>query len=247
MAFIDRIKLFWRARKYQVKTDPGGIAYLISALSPGQTVMDIGAHKGGYLHFMRKAVGPQGHVVAFEPQFKLHDYLAGMKFKCRWDNVTLERIALSDTSGTAELFIPGNTVSEGSSPGASIALVGDPATGRTETVATMTLDDYVTKFDIAPALLKIDVEGNELAVFRGGEQTLRRLRPKILVEIEARHVGRDQAEQTFRFLTDLGYSGRFIEGRDLRPLDKFDFDVHQVPGGKRWYCNNFVFEIRQGS
>ena len=66
--------------------------------------------------------GPQGHVVAFEPQFKLHDYLAGMKFKCRWDNVTLERIALSDTSGTADLFIPGNAVSEGSSPGASIAL-----------------------------------------------------------------------------------------------------------------------------
>jgi FkbM family methyltransferase len=242
MTLLDNVKLAWRARKYQRKTDPGGIAYLIDKIGPGQTVMDIGAHKGGYLYFMRKAAGPQGHVIAFEPQLKLHDYLARMKFKCRWDNVTLERIALSDTSGTAELFIPGNTVSEGSSPGASIALPGDPASGRTETVATITLDDYVTKYDLAPALLKIDVEGNELALFRGGAQTLRRLRPKILVEIEARHVGRDQAEQTFRFLQDLGYTGRFIEGRDLRALDEFDFDVHQALDGKRWYCNNFVFE-----
>jgi hypothetical protein len=109
-------------------------------------------------------------------------------------------------------------------------------------VATITLDDYVTKYDLSPALLKIDVEGNELALFRGGADTLRRLRPKILVEIEARHVGRDQAEQTFRFLTDLGYAGRFIEGKNYRPLAEFDFDRHQQPGGAGWYCNNFVFE-----
>lgn len=242
MMLLDSIKLAWRARKYQRKTDPGGIAFLIDKIGQGQTAMDIGAHKGGYLYFMRKAAGPQGHVIAFEPQLKLHDYLAGMKFKCRWDNVTLERIALSDSTGTAELFIPGNTVSEGSSPGASIALAGDPASGRTETVATITLDDYVTKYDLSPALLKIDVEGNELALFRGGAHTLRRLRPKILVEIEARHVGRDQAEQTFRFLTDLGYAGRFIEGKYYRPLAEFDFDRHQQPGGTGWYCNNFVFE-----
>jgi hypothetical protein len=79
--------------------------------------------------------------------------------------------------------------------------------------------------------MKCDVEGHELAVLRGAEQTLRRCLPTILIEIEQRHQGGDIRE-TFAFLTDLGYGGHFLRDRDLCALEEFDLDRDQrVPRG----------------
>jgi len=90
--------------------------------------------------------------------------------------------------------------------------------------------------------LKIDVEGNELNIFRGGVDTLKKYKPKILVEIEARHVGQDKAVETFDFLEALGYKGYIIADLSYLPLTEFNFDKHQNTGDKGNYCNNFIFE-----
>lgn len=240
---LQKTKLTIRANKYRKKHDAGGIAYMHSVISAGDTVFDIGAHKAGYLYFMAKLTGPTGNVYAFEPQRALYNYVVKMKALFAWNHVVVEHLALSDSTGSTELFIPINKADSTSSPGASIV---SPQPGKqimnTETVQTDSLDTYCQKNEIVPSFLKIDVEGNELKVFKGAQQILATYKPKILVEIEARHIGKEQAVQTFRFLETLGYKGRFIRGVDLLPLTEFQFEVHQNTTNMKQYCNNFVFD-----
>jgi FkbM family methyltransferase len=241
--FIEKIKLLIRANKYKVKKDKGGIAYINDTIQKGQTALDIGAHKAAYLYFMVKKVGNQGKVFAFEPQRILYNYLNKIKNIFRWDNVTVERLALSDTEGVVTLYIPAKKIRKGYSPGATILENKKHLDyGLNESIDTESLDSYCTRKNVKPSFLKIDVEGNELKIFKGGITTLKNFKPKILVEIEARHVGREKAQETFDFLEALGYDGHFIDDRNSIPIADFDFDRHQNIKDMENYCNNFIFE-----
>ena len=206
MKFIEKFKLTHRALKYKNRDDIGGIAYINNAIKEGNTVLDIGAHKGGYLYYMQKLVGKKGQVHAFEPQSMLFQYLEKMKPIMHWDNVTINNIALSDNDSTATLYIPSNLTGQSSSPSATIYEQHNlGAVTKTETVHTTSLDQYCEKHQIKPDVLKIDVEGNELKVFKGAIQILQKYKPKIIVEIEAVHVGQERVLETIAFLTQLGY------------------------------------------
>ena len=243
MKLIELIKLRLRADKYKNKNDKGGIAYICSSIKKGQTVLDIGAHKAGYLYFILKQVGKNGRVFAFEPQLKLYQYITKIKALFDWGNLAIENLALSDSAGTVTLYIPTNKGSKESSPGATIAGHKDQTfKGTTQAVSTETLDSYCNRYNIKPDFLKIDVEGNELKVFQGGINTLKVNKPKILVEIEARHVGQERVLQTFKFMESLGYKGSFLHGLKHIPLADFSFDKYQNLINKKDYCNNFVFE-----
>ncbi len=243
MKLIEQLKLRFRAGKYKNRNDRGGIAYIESVIKKGQTVFDIGAHKAGYLYFMVKRVGRQGKVFAFEPQSALYRYIQKIKALFRWDHVTIEHLALSDSAGAVTLYIPTNKVSKGSSPGATIVEKKDRGdTGITETVMTETLDTYCIQRQIKPDFLKIDVEGNELRIFRGGAETLKKYKPRVLVEIEARHVGQEKVLETVEFMETLGYKGYFIHGLQRIPFSEFSFDKYQHTGDMKNYCNNFIFE-----
>lgn len=243
MKFIEGIKLKLRANKYKTKNDIGGIAYINSTIEKGQTVFDIGAHKAGYLYFFVKQVGSKGRVVAFEPQSNLYQYIKKIKELFKWDNVTLEHLALSDHAGTVTLYIPTKKAGKGSSPGATIVdQKGAANFAKTENVSTETLDSYCKQHNIKPDFLKIDVEGNEFNVFKGGVETLKKYKPKIFVEIEARHVGKEKVVETFEFLQKLGYQGKFVYGLAYKPLSEFDFEKYQNTEDKNNYCNNFIFE-----
>src|ERR1035437_8331082 len=78
-------------------------------------------------------------------------------------------------------------------------------------VATCSLDGYLMQRGSVPDFLQIDVEGAELAVLRGAEATLRKARPKILIEIH----GWDCPEtvEVSKFLTRLGYQRTILGQR----------------------------------
>lgn len=243
MKFIELTKLRYRANRYKNKHDQGGIAYILSNIQSGQTVLDIGAHKGGYLYFILNRVGRKGSVVAFEPQAALYQYIKKLKTILSWDQLTIEHLALSNAAGKVTLYIPTNKVKKATSPGATIVEQPERSDfGATEEVATDTLDAYCHRHHLQPDFLKIDVEGNELRIFKGGVNILKTYKPKILVEIEARHVGQEKVLETFEFMESLGYRGYFIHGLDRKPLAAFSFDKYQDTVKMADYCNNFVFE-----
>ena len=243
MKWVELIKLQLRAKKYRTKDDIGGVDFMLGTIHKGDTVLDIGAHKGGYLYLMLKQVGKQGKVVAFEPQTVLFDYLIHMKRILKWGNVTIEHIALSDTETETTLFIPTNNVSKASAPGATILNNRErDDIGFTEKVNTDSLDHYCSVYNINPDFLKIDVEGNELNIFKGGMNTLKKNKPKIIVECDAGYVGETQVLETFELLKGLGYNGSFIFESQRLPLSEFSFAKYQDRNNTGFFCNNFIFE-----
>jgi FkbM family methyltransferase len=242
MKIFESIKLLHRVYKYS-KSDKGEFAYIKKSIKKGGLVFDIGAHKAGYLYQMLQQTGKGGNLIGFEPQQILFTYLEKIKNLFHWDNVVIEHIALSNVSGQSNLYLPALLHGKLSSPSATIVEhENDINFQTTEKVIITTLDAYCEKHQLIPQFLKVDVEGNELKVFKGAEAILKKHRPKILVEIEARHIGKAQVMETIHFLESLGYQGKIIQGTHFIPTTEFSFEKFQDFSNKATYCNNFIFE-----
>jgi len=243
MILTEKFILWYRARNYKNKYDKGGISYLTSVIKEGQTIIDVGAHKAGYTYWMLKKLKKTGRIFSIEPQQVLYQYIKKLKHEFNWKNVSVENIALSDKVGTATLYIPVSKQTKASSPEATIfEHKGHRSNCLTEEVKTETLDSFCARHQIEPDFLKIDVEGNELKVLQGGIHTLKTCKPKIMMEIESRHVGQDQVLETIKFMKDMGYEGHFIHGYNRIPVESFSFEKHQNINDIRNYCNNFTFQ-----
>jgi FkbM family methyltransferase len=135
----------------------------------GDQVLDIGAAAGYYTLLAAKLVGPAGRVVAFEPDPTNLRYLRAHVLQNGLDQVSVLPIALADSSGTARF---------GSGTGSGTGRLTDE--GQAE-VAVRRLDDLAAEKCFAPQRVKIDVEGAEVAVLRGGERLIREHRPTIFL------------------------------------------------------------------
>lgn len=159
--------------------EPTETAVLRDLLQPGDTFVDVGACFGYYTLIASKRVGPEGRVIAFEPDPEnfavLHHNVEANG--CR--NVVLVQKALSNKPGTLELHVtPRN---KGAS---SFFESKDTRDGGTVVeVEAVTLDDYLAASGDRPDLVKIDTEGAEGYILEGMRQTLHRL-PKTRVVME---------------------------------------------------------------
>ena len=233
---VQKLKWLYRALRYRYRLEPQEIRLLQRHLAAGDTAVDVGAHKGAYTWWMRRAVGESGAVYAFEPQPALADRLRALVAAGGYGNIVVENLGLSSTSGRMMLHVPAG----GSSPGASLESSGEG--GGSFPVNVTTLDEY---FDADEArrirLLKCDAEGHELEVFRGAQRLLAEAGPCLLFECERRHRRSGSVEEVFAFLQDFGYRGWFVERGGCRELDQFDPEVHQTRIGVPGYVNNFLF------
>lgn len=240
---FDYLRLIYRAWRYRLRDDKSEIRELRRLLRKGDVAIDIGCHKGAYLFWMRSSVGYSGRIMAFEPQPALAQKLDLLIRFCGWKNVTLYKVALSSGESEADLYLPKKSVV--SSPGATLESLGDASDHGTRTVRvrTLRLDNLLPARRAEPSvrLIKCDVEGHELDVFRGAEQLLRREGPILLFECEQRHHKDRDMSEVFEFLQSLRYEGQFFGPGDLLyPIAEFDSAIHQQPG-KLPYCNNFLF------
>lgn len=241
---------FWyRALRARWRDQRAEIGALTAALRPGEAAADVGANKGSDPPWLSRAVGPSGRVVAFEPQPALADYLVRACRAARLENVVVEAAGVSEAGGTRTLFVPG---AGGPSPGASLE---PPAPGggvaRRIAVPVVRLDDYFRAEPRRVGAIKVDVEGHELAVLRGAEETLSHHGPVVVFECEIRHVGPEGLSAALDFFAARGYRGAFVRRGRLVPLEDFDPAVHQRASGERFwaapgYCNNFVMSRHAG-
>ena len=77
--FWLRTRLLHRAWRYRLRIERPEILFLLEHLAPGQTAVDVGAHKGAFTYWMDRLVGPTGHVLAFEPIPELAAYLGRVR------------------------------------------------------------------------------------------------------------------------------------------------------------------------
>lgn len=242
---FSKAKFIYRAFKYRFRNDKSELKYVINSIKQGQLVLDIGSHKGGYLHWICKAVGSTGQVIAFEPQPILHTYLASSISAFGHTNIDLHHAGVSVQQGSMDLYIP---KADGlTSPGATFEKRKNTDKGHFIKVPVYQLDKLLEDRKQKVSFIKMDVEGHELEVFKGAEDILTKDAPKILVECENRHLNGITVFDVFEYLKGLGFEGHFFYQGIRLPLDKFDPEVHQAVVGnqivdKKNYANNFTFE-----
>ncbi len=233
--FSNKARFLWRAWRYRLLIDPAEIKAIRKCLSAGQVAVDIGCHKGAYAYWMDREVGKTGQIYAFEPQKLLYRKLEKNIIELGMNSVRLHNMGLSSEPGELEIFIPGG----GSSPEATLQPRED-GEGERYLVEVTTLDHVLAQETRPVRLIKCDVEGHELEVFKGAEQTLRKHRPAVLFECEERHrLG--GMKEVFTYLESLGYQGRFFLGRKQLPLARFSLDYQKQ--GIKPYANNFLFQV----
>lgn len=163
------------------------ISFLIRKLvHPGDTVLDIGANVGLHTVFLSSLTGKEGRVIAFEPVSEMAEKLSANCAFNRAENVTLIESALGEDAGEAKIQANlGDPGMEGTnSMIASVHVLNRPDRYEERTISVKRLDDIAAELKISDRLdfIKIDTEGFEPMVIRGGLETIRKTRPVLLVE-----------------------------------------------------------------
>ena len=140
-------------------------------VSPGSTVVDVGANLGTCTLALAKMVGPSGRVLSFEPQPLISQLLCSSVTINGLTNVRVLPYAVSDQRVWMHMEEPDPTADQNF----GAAMLG--VTGRP--TPAVQLDAFVLgRCD----LIKIDAEGHEANVLKGAELTLQRARPVVYFE-----------------------------------------------------------------
>lgn len=185
------------------------VKLLKMTLRPGMVVVDVGANIGEISMVAARCVGREGSVIAFEPVGSIADTLAEHVRVNALNQVIIRREALGK-EGRSKVPIYascGQTVPDEHEGLAS--LYGEGGNGEPiDYVSITTLDEVVASLSLARIdLIKIDVEGGELACLQGAETVLRRFKPSLIVEIQefSAHQAGWEVEELFQYLSVLGY------------------------------------------
>ena len=144
-----------------------------SWLRSGDCMIDVGANAGYLSAVALDCVGRRGRVLEFEAAPAHHEELAWLvRLNPGW-NVTGEHCAVGAHDGTIELFLSSNRGWHSTVPG--FDLTGTPPLGSVQ-VPVVRLDTVARRHDLlrpgAIRLIKVDVEGAELAVVSGARELI---------------------------------------------------------------------------
>jgi FkbM family methyltransferase len=179
----------------------------------GGTMLDIG---GWYGPWTRRLIHRAGRVVVVEPT-PLHRVLR----RTLPPAVEVVAAAASDRCGQAEIWLP---PSDQGMRGVS-SLHRRDIHGTSITVPLVTVDGLGLR-DVT--FIKIDVDGHEVPVLLGAAETIRRDRPRLLVEVEQRI---QPVSDVIGLLESWGYRGWVRPGRHWVPVDTFPLAAHQARTG----------------
>ena len=218
---------------YTGEWDDDELRLALAHVPPNGVFLDVGSYFGWYaLNVARER--PRGRVVAFEPVPASQALIEENRARNRLPNVRLVRAAAGAAIGEAELELP-----PAANGGSAHLAAGDGAAARTR-VAVTTLDAAVAAQGLARVdVVKIDVEGAELEVLRGAAETLRRHRPRLLVELNPSALRERGAEpgELLDALAELGYEAWRVGRRGI--LSRFGHADLADPELERGYANLF--------
>src|SRR3954469_1939725 len=161
---------------------------------PGDVVLDVGANIGAHTVPLAQIVGPQGRVIAFEPQRLMFQVLCANVALNSLTNVDCHWAAAGASVGS--IVVPEEDYASTGNFG-GVSLIGAEDGIR---VPQVTLDSFLAVSKLK--LLKIDVEGMEADVIHRARALIGRFRPLLYVENDRR----DRSEALMRLIDGLGYA-----------------------------------------
>jgi FkbM family methyltransferase len=212
--FVEGRPALWRAAwwlmhqtSWLLPHDPSYLVLKLLARPDGGLILDVGANDGISALSFRKLC-PNYKIISFEPNGIHEGNLAAVCGRIK--NAEFFMVGLGDSEGEFVLYTPYHgskplhTFSSLDKVSVQNALEQTYAPAvlskiriASQNCAIKTLDS----FGLAPDIIKIDAEANELRILRGGADTLRRHKPALL--LEACHGEFGAVEE---FLMGLGYA-----------------------------------------
>lgn len=190
---------FRQIKNRSFRSDEAEWRSLANWLQPGDWCIDVGANVGRYSLKMSELVGAAGQVIAFEPLTRTFDLLTHFVEKGGYRNITLLNAAATEQSCLIHIAadpFPVKAHLFDTNTGSRVTSSGGAAS---DSKLGLSIDSLRLSHRIA--LVKMDVEGHELAVCKGMKELILRDYPVLIVEVQ--HAGTGVPE----FLEELGYRG----------------------------------------
>lgn len=181
------------------KIDPQIFNLLPRIVRPGDQVWDVGANVGIFGFAAANLAGTNGKVLVIEPDTWLVSLLRRSAQRASGPRADIEVLPVA--IGDRVCMTRFNIARRGRAA-SHLAGVGRVQAGglrETITVPCVTLDWLLEQYS-PPEVLKIDVEGAENLVLRGGARVLTSARPRIVCE-----VGQSLAREIYAAFNDVGY------------------------------------------
>ncbi|GJM10109.1 MAG: hypothetical protein DHS20C11_23850 [Lysobacteraceae bacterium] len=181
---------------------------LARAISPGMTVVDVGANYGYFAVLMAALAGPKGRLIAIEANPAAADLLqVTLKRNGFMGRSKLHRVAVADKDqGTAWLRYAADTMN-GNIHDKAPKLKSEQ--DRLVEVPLATLDSLIapgTRVDV----MKVDIEGAERAMWQGARRVLAE-NPKIAIALEVDNKRYADAAAFFEQIEADGFKLQMIE------------------------------------
>ena len=178
-----------RSRKFEPE-----ILFLKNILSPGENCLHIGASDARHSYVMSGLI-EGGHIYAFEPSSYSYHHLKLMVKLHRLNNISTYKYAVSDSEGTVTLITPEKSTGHAGRSFAYITQSKSDCVGRKdikshktkkEEVKSVSIDQFVSKHSISKIdFIRCDTEGSEMLILNGGQETINKFKPNLLVEIHS--------------------------------------------------------------
>lgn len=206
-SWLHALRYYWLLRiGKENEVDMRLIPHLVHK---GDIVIDVGANSADWTWRLSRQVGENGKVFAFEADPYYAEVTRKVIVLLRLKNVTFFAYGLSDKSGTALLQIraPDNQRVVGTGHIVDESDVTNTAKRNVVPVTLTPLDEVpeLKPFVESVQLIKCDVEGHELNVFKGASGILTRSRPLVITEVGHTEYQNDNKQQLISFFDALNY------------------------------------------
>ena len=203
----------WRDLYFSGDYEPAVTSVVSRLARPGQVWWDVGANIGWFTLLLSDLVSSSGKVIAFEPGSPSFELLQSAVSYNRRQNVLAHRIALAADVGRATFFVPDDIEqADGGHGRPSLVRQRDIASIVELSVETSTIDHFIKNGTPAPFGIKMDVEGFEAAVLRGGKMMFAQSKPAVIVsEVTHRPDTLATPQELVQLIQDFGYLAFHVE------------------------------------
>lgn len=171
-SFPEKYSWEWKAEMLSSNYERDTTDLFKKIISPGMTVLDIGAHIGYFTRLFARLTGPSGKVFAFEPD--PYNFSILKKNTRHFANIEIVNSAVSDTNGVMDFYeVEGSTGCH--------TTIRTSAPARKLSVRSTTIDSFVQARGISIDIIKMDIEGGEPRALLGMRGALSLKRPLTIV------------------------------------------------------------------
>jgi FkbM family methyltransferase len=183
--------------------EPLATSLMQRVLKPGMNVVDIGSNIGYYALLEARLVGATGKVIAIEPVSENSEQLSRNVKANGYHNISIHKVAIGDRNGIAPLYV--------SKKSNWHSLYPVPSSTRETNVRVTTLDSLLAPLGLPTVdMVRMDLEGYEVVVFRGMVQTLENYSPRVLLELHPHLIGREATVDFLRYLKARDYTPEWL-------------------------------------